>query len=566
MDFIGVPTPDVFYISLTKNQPTVTLTDLIPVGPTTGNTVGPASVEGDLHVTGNLSVGGVAPGVIDPRPHAGTHATGGTDPVTPAAIGALTQTTADGRYPLKSNMAFSVKDYGAKGDGIANDLGAIQAALAAIPSTGGTLYFPAGTYAINGGAIELPSYIRVTGDGVRATRIIQNSTTAHAFHAVDVSYVTVENLRIVGPSSGSGNGIFFETSAAPNNYITLRNINVQTFGGHGVSIQRSIVSLIQEVVSQGNGGHGFDINDGTSINLIASYGLSNQQAGYNIFSMAYCSLSGCGADSNGIGYLLDSSQGVTLSGCGCEVPVNRSASYPGIAYKITGGFSNSLLNCVNYDNLIQSVLITGNSVANTIINFDENSPTGSAIASIQIDTGSRATVIAPNVTTATVYNGDVTAIGGLGRNDFTVSGSTVGVRATTKTGSGTNTQALFQARGQDSSNTAFQAQTTTDTVGRYNVLVDGSQTWGPGGTTARDVNWKRRGVGILGTDNALQAITGFQLGSATTDFGGGVGVLGVKNATTVPTTNPTGGGILYVEAGALKYRGSSGTVTVLGPA
>lgn len=48
--------------------------------------------------------------------------------------------------------------------------------------------------------------------------------------------------------------------------------------------------------------------------------------------------------------------------------------------------------------------------------------------------------------------------------------------------------------------------------------------------------------------------------------GGGSKVLYIANATTAPTTNPTGGGILYVEAGALKYRGSSGTVTVLGVA
>ena len=48
--------------------------------------------------------------------------------------------------------------------------------------------------------------------------------------------------------------------------------------------------------------------------------------------------------------------------------------------------------------------------------------------------------------------------------------------------------------------------------------------------------------------------------------GGGAGVVFVANATVMPTTNPTGGGILYVEAGALKYRGSSGTVTTLGNA
>lgn len=45
-----------------------------------------------------------------------------------------------------------------------------------------------------------------------------------------------------------------------------------------------------------------------------------------------------------------------------------------------------------------------------------------------------------------------------------------------------------------------------------------------------------------------------------------VGVIGIANATAIPTGNPTNGGVLYVEAGALKYRGSSGTITTLGNA
>jgi hypothetical protein len=37
-------------------------------------------------------------------------------------------------------------------------------------------------------------------------------------------------------------------------------------------------------------------------------------------------------------------------------------------------------------------------------------------------------------------------------------------------------------------------------------------------------------------------------------------------SSSAPSGNPTGGGFLWVEAGALKYRGTSGTVTTLGPA
>ncbi len=44
------------------------------------------------------------------------------------------------------------------------------------------------------------------------------------------------------------------------------------------------------------------------------------------------------------------------------------------------------------------------------------------------------------------------------------------------------------------------------------------------------------------------------------------GFLFIANATTVPGSNPVGGGNLYVEGGALKWRGSSGTVTTIAAA
>lgn len=46
-------------------------------------------------------------------------------------------------------------------------------------------------------------------------------------------------------------------------------------------------------------------------------------------------------------------------------------------------------------------------------------------------------------------------------------------------------------------------------------------------------------------------------------LGGGSKVMYIHNCNTAPTSNPSSGGIMYVESGALKYRGSSGTVTTL---
>jgi hypothetical protein len=73
------------------------------------------------------------------------------------------------------------------------------------------------------------------------------------------------------------------------------------------------------------------------------------------------------------------------------------------------------------------------------------------------------------------------------------------------------------------------------------------------------------GVSLSGVTNADSYFnSGGNVGIGTTDqFGGGAKVIGIANATTVPTTNPTGGGVLFVEGGALKWRGSSGTVTTI---
>lgn len=81
-------------------------------------------------------------------------------------------------------------------------------------------------------------------------------------------------------------------------------------------------------------------------------------------------------------------------------------------------------------------------------------------------------------------------------------------------------------------------------------------------------------IGITATSFAFVApsngalyvqAAGVGIGSAGS-FGSGERVVFVKNAATVPTTNPTDGFVLYGEAGAAKVRGSGGTVTTIGPA
>lgn len=96
-----------------------------------------------------------------------------------------------------------------------------------------------------------------------------------------------------------------------------------------------------------------------------------------------------------------------------------------------------------------------------------------------------------------------------------------------------------------------------------NTLLIGTEK-GSGGGTARAMQ--------LVTDGIARAV--FEATTYNTtllanagSYGSGSGVLFLGNATTVPSTNPVGGGILYVESGVIKFRGTSGgnnTLAILG--
>ena len=106
-------------------------------------------------------------------------------------------------------------------------------------------------------------------------------------------------------------------------------------------------------------------------------------------------------------------------------------------------------------------------------------------------------------------------------------------------------------------NTAFRALAITAGAGAG--LTNAATVYIEGAAT---------GTGVPSNNYALLVAAGVSrfdanIGLGTNDFGSGVKVIGIANVTTAPTANPSGGGVLYVEAGALKYRGSSGTVTTI---
>ncbi len=88
------------------------------------------------------------------------------------APGAVQQTV-----QTKLEQYVSVKDFGAVGDGVADDTAAIQAAIDAVPE-GGTLYLPEGTYLVD--TLLFPdkfTAMKFIGAGMDATTLLMNDPT-----------------------------------------------------------------------------------------------------------------------------------------------------------------------------------------------------------------------------------------------------------------------------------------------------------------------------------------------------------------------------------------------------
>jgi hypothetical protein len=124
----------------------------------------------------------------------GTYTLGGT-PTVSAGIVLSTGSTTARSLALRFSETVNVKDYGAVGNGVADDTAAVTAAVTA--AAGKRLYFPTGTYMIS--SIVCSSSILILGDG--HTSVIKQlaSTVAHMVTVSGTSTrVTVQNITFDG--------------------------------------------------------------------------------------------------------------------------------------------------------------------------------------------------------------------------------------------------------------------------------------------------------------------------------------------------------------------------------
>jgi hypothetical protein len=176
--------------------------------------------------------------------------------------------------------------------------------------------------------------------------------------------------------------------------------------------------------------------------------------------------------------------------------------------------------------------------------------------------------------TPTGYNGTfvVTAVSNTSPFSVSYANATTGAQTVAGTVSAP-AQASITARSAGTKGLVVSGATSQNAslqewnvAGANKASIDSSGNIDSQGTFIRTLG-NIRAIGYRSYDGAVAIQTpgagniGFNTGGGS--FGGGAGVLFINNAATVPTSNPTGGGILYASAGALNYIGTSGTAAAI---
>lgn len=185
----------------------------------------------------------------------------------------------------RGGTTLNVRNYGALGNGSNDDTTAFQKAIDALPSTGGTVTVPAGTYVIDPTRnVRLRSNMHLqlaTGAKLLAKR--NNQERAYVLMVYKVSNVEISGGQIVGDRDNHlgttgewGHGIMIRGSTK----VTIRDIHISKCWGDGISIGGAMVTgaptipcndvVIANVVCTGNRRQGLTIGCASNVKVYDS--------------------------------------------------------------------------------------------------------------------------------------------------------------------------------------------------------------------------------------------------------------------------------------------------------
>jgi hypothetical protein len=344
-----------------------------------------------------------------------------------AGAGAIALATIPTRDPAGQKLRaaperqmLSATAFGVKGDGLADDTAALQAALDAAfrPDGGGFLVIPPGTYRVTrtlnivagqGEAHDITRHHGILAHGARLQSAIEDGSNVLQFICRStVRFLTVEGLDILG-GGREGHGLSLECEHNQHflyNFC-LRDIVVQGVGGDGLRFSGNVFEgQLINVYARDNKKNGATFAHGSKAGILSAIHVFGSVFGQN-GRYGAAMVRGCyDVSYHGCYFLLNGKEGLVaengctlLSNCGFE---NNHESAPDFAHGGPGIFLQNfgtLIGCTAYSMFKQNRLIQAYVVSQfTMIGCTgsgDGQAKGAGLARIGGEPRGRATVISP---------------------------------------------------------------------------------------------------------------------------------------------------------------------------
>jgi hypothetical protein len=183
--------------------------------------------------------------------------------------------------PSVKNLArvFNVKDYGAVGDGVTDDGGAIQSAIDAAAVSGGRVLVPEGIFLVNpsAGGLQIASGICFEGMGFKSVLKVPDgsNSTNNLLKLESKSNVYIAGLRLDGNKAGQASGTNYGLYIAGSTNCVVESIWSDNFTGVGIHIYDCDAVMLSNCFASGNTYHGFEFEQARYCSLSDSRGYNN---------------------------------------------------------------------------------------------------------------------------------------------------------------------------------------------------------------------------------------------------------------------------------------------------